>query len=199
MRAAAAAARRRPRAAATPLPRCKGRSPHIRRPTVAPQTIAGTCQMVGSGGITACKQLARQRAMDRKASGGAARCGARLTVSIDPKLTTASKLGVQLLLEELGAHLIEDDKNTRSARSSRNTCTHGRTGRGQLVQDIAISHACAVRSAGQQLGLRQPVQDCAWSWAEAPFRSSHQQSRQATHSDQAAGGAMGRRPRVGAP
>ena len=82
---------------------------------------------------------ARQRAMDRKASGGAARRGARLTVSIDPKLTLASKLGVQLLLEELGTHLIEDDKNTRSARSSRNTCTHGRTGRGQLMQDVAIS------------------------------------------------------------
>ena len=64
---------------------------------------------------------------------------------------------------------------------------------------MLLSHACTVRSAGQQLGLRQPVQDCAWSWAEAPFRSSHQQSRQATHSDQAAGGAMGRRPRVGAP
>ena len=44
---------------------------------------------------------ARQRAMDRKASGGAARRGALLTVSIDPKLTTATKLGVQLLLEEL--------------------------------------------------------------------------------------------------
>ena len=82
---------------------------------------------------------ARQRAMDRKASGGAARRGARLTVSIDPKLTLASKLGVQLLLQELGAHLIEDDQNTRSARSSRNTCTHGRTGRGQLVQDVAIA------------------------------------------------------------
>ena len=59
---------------------------------------------------------ARQRAMDRKASGGAARRGARLTVSIDPKSTTVSKLGVKLLLEELGAHLIEDDNEiTRSA------------------------------------------------------------------------------------
>ena len=82
---------------------------------------------------------ARQRAMDSEVIGGAARRGARLTVSIDPKLTVASKLGVQLLLQELGAHLIEDDKNTRSARSSRNTCTHGRTGRGQLVQDVAIA------------------------------------------------------------
>ena len=35
---------------------------------------------------------AGQRAQDRKASGGAGRCGARLTLSIDPKLTKTSRL-----------------------------------------------------------------------------------------------------------
>ena len=105
---------------------------------------------------------ARQRAMDRKASGGAARRGALLTVSIDPKLTTASKLGVQLLLEELGAHLIEDDQNTRSARSSLGAAgtpvPMGERG-GVSSCRMLLSHACTVRSASQQLGLRQPVQN----------------------------------------
>ena len=55
-RAAAAAAHRWLRAAATTLPHQKGSRPHICRPTEERETIAGTCQLVGSRGITACKQ-----------------------------------------------------------------------------------------------------------------------------------------------
>ena len=72
-RAAAAAAHRRPCAAASPLPHGKGSCPHICRPAEVRETIASTCQMVGSRGITACKQdKERGIGRHRRARGGAA-------------------------------------------------------------------------------------------------------------------------------